>query len=40
MGDGLVSHSGEVNDTRLLNTSEIIDKHQPYAPYFLEKELI
>lgn len=37
-GDGLMSHPGEANDTCLLNTSEIIDKHLPFEP--IQKERV
>lgn len=33
-------HPGEVNDTRLLNTSEMIDKHQYFESFGMEKESI
>lgn len=33
-----MSHPGEVNDTRLLNTSEIIVKHQAFEP--IQKERV
>lgn len=35
-----MSHPGEVNDTRLLNTSEIIDKNQAFESFGMEKESI
>lgn len=38
-GDGLMSHQGEVNDTHPLNTSEILDKHQPFES-FSQKERV
>lgn len=34
-----MSHQGEANDTRLLNTSEIIDKHQAFES-FSQKERV
>lgn len=39
-GDGLMSHSVEANDTRLLNTSEMIDKHQYFESFGMEEESI
>lgn len=35
-----MSHPGEANNTRLLNTSEIIDKHQAFESFGMEKESI
>lgn len=35
-----MSHPREANDTRLLNTSEMIDKHQYFESFGMEKESI
>lgn len=37
--DGLVSHIGGVNDSHPLSTTETGDKHRPYAPNGMKKDL-